>query len=159
MPSSLSTGDTARPLKGPAGFRAGRVVPDFIVPVHVTAAATFTGANTGSCAFTVPTGCKAVFLGAVETHQVAGNNPFRVKKVVSGNTSDPGAAADANNIDLSAAIATSGAANTPQQIVPLAAAAPAGYAVLNAGDRLCVASALANTGLAGCSINLRLAWI
>ena len=132
------------------------MVPDF-VETHRFAAADLTGANSGFVVFTVPSQVRgAIFLGATYVWGTAGTNTARVKKIVAGNTSAPGAAADANNVDLTAATALTSAANTPVDVVPITTSA---VNVLNAGDRLAIASAAGTASLAGAVVHIRLAWL
>jgi hypothetical protein len=132
------------------------MAPDFIIDPGVLAAASFTGANSGLVVFTVPTGVNgAVFLGGTEVHTTAGDNPIRVKKIASGNTSAAGAAADANNVDISGAVATTTAANTPLNFDALST----GVQYLVPGDRVALASSLGVGSLVGMRIQLRFAWL
>ena len=132
------------------------MAPDFIES-HRFAAADASGANTGFQIFTVPANVNgAIFLGATASWGTAGTGTFRLKKIRAGNTSAPGAAADANNVDLTAALAVTGAANTPNDMVPITTNAAN---MLVAGDRIAVASAAGLATVAGGLIVVRLAWL
>lgn len=151
MPSSTSAGPKFRALQG--GSRH-RIVPDFI-ETHRFAAADLTGANSGFLVFQVPNNVRgAVFLGASVSWGTAGTNTFRVKKIL--NTSAPGAAADANNVDLTAATALTTAANTVSDVAPVTANA---VNYLAPGNRVAVASAAGTASLANAVISLRFAWL
>src|SRR5688500_18528319 len=106
MPSSLASGPKFRSIKGGS---KGRMAPDFFI-TRTLAAADFSGATSGVNVFVAPVGC--VFLDITEVHATAGTNSFRVKKIAAGEVDAPGAAADADNIDLTAAIDLTGAAHT-----------------------------------------------
>lgn len=128
-----------------------RLAPDFMKTVSL-AAADFGGANTGKIVFIAPAAC--IFLGIDHTHTIAGTNNYRVKKIKAGNTSAPGAAADANNVDISGTIDLTVAANGVQTAAPIA---PANQ--LAKGDRVAVASAAGTASLAGGYAVLRFAWL
>jgi hypothetical protein len=151
MPSSTAAGPKFRALQG--GSRH-RIVPDFI-ETHRFAAADLTGANSGFLVFQVPQNVRgAVFLGASVSWGTAGTNTLRVKKIL--NTSAAGAAADANNVDLTAVQDLTLAANTVRDLTALTASA---VNVLAPGNRIAVASAAGTASLAGAVISLRLAWL
>lgn len=151
MPSSASTGPKYRSaVPGSGRFR---LVPDFTKVANL-AAADFTGANSGKVVFIAPAAC--IFLGLDHTHTTAGTNNYRVKKIKAGNTSAPGAAADANNVDISGVVDVTVAANGVLSVLPINAA---GQNQLAKGDRVAVASAAGSASLAGGFAVLRFAWL
>lgn len=153
MPSSVASGPKFRSIRGGGKYR---IAPDFLV-TRAFVAADAGSANSGFHVFTIPALVRgAVFLGATVSWTTAGTNTIRVKKIVAGNTSAPGAAADANNVDLTAAQAVTGSANVPVDIVPITTNA---VNVLNPGDRIAVASAAGVASLAGGLIVIRFAWL
>lgn len=160
MPSSLASGASRnRSIKG--GSKIGKLVPDFIVSKDI-AETSFPGANTGVHIFTVPAGTRCAFLGGTLTFSTAGNNPIRIQVIRAASTAAPGAAAATNIEDITAAIATSGAANTAVNFNVNKTAPISGlpsYVALEAGDRVAVAASSQNTGLAGGVLNLRFVWI
>jgi hypothetical protein len=149
MPSSIASGPKFRSVKGGRKFR---VAPDFTVNVRF-AAADLTGATSGFVIFTAPAECEVI--DVTETHATAGTNTFRLKKIVAGATSAPGAAADADNVDITAAVSLASTANTPVTT----AAITDGSAKLEEGDRLAVASTAGTATLAGATMTVRLAWL
>lgn len=160
MPSGLATGPKFRSLQGGGKYR---MVPDF-VDQRQYAAADAAGANTGFLVFQVPnhTGFRgAVFLGVSESHGTAGTGSFRVQKLKAASTAAAGAAASATVIDMTAAIAVTGAANTVQSVLPITTADAAGVPanVLAAGDRIAIASAAGLATVAGGFVTLRFAWL
>lgn len=160
MPSSIASGASRnRSVKG--GSTVGKIVPDFIVSKDI-AAANFGGANSGVYVWSVPQGTRAAFLGGTLVYSVAGNNPLRIQVIRAASTAAAGAAAATNIEDLTAAIATSGTANTVvnfnvNKTDPISG--KASFIALEAGDKVAVAASLANTGLAGGVLNLRFVWI
>ena len=158
MPSSLSrSGSKARSIRNQGGdaLRGANYseVPDFTV-THRFAAAELTGANSGFFAWVAPAACH--FLGADVVWGVAGTNTFRVKKVLAAATSAPGAAADANNVDLSAATSLATAANTNVEVAPVTTSAAHSLAK---GDKVAIASSAGTASLAGAVIVLRFAYL
>lgn len=147
--TSVSTGPKHRSVVNGSG--RFKLAPDFTKVVSL-AAADLTGANSGKVVFIAPAAC--IFLGLQHTHVTAGTNTYRVKKIKAGNTSVPGAAADANNVDISGTVDLTVAANT---VVSAAAVAPANQ--LAAGDRVAVASSAGTASLAGGFAVLRFAWL
>lgn len=107
-------------------------------------AADFTGATSGRYVFISPG--DMVFLGATEVHSVVGTNSIRVKKVPAAATQAPGAAADANNIDLTAAIDVTLGINVARDVAPITTLAAHR---LSAGDKVALASTAGTTGLVG----------
>ena len=160
MPSSLIEGYQGRLLTAgltPDALRGQkfRIVPDFFVHVPRIAAADLTGANSGFWVFTVPR--PAIFIGLQAIWATAGaaGNLARVKKVLAAATSAPGAAANANNIDISENIALDASINVRRDYVPVTA----GYVnKLAAGDKVAIASAAGVTVLAGADFILQFAW-
>lgn len=126
------------------------LTPEIVVPVFNLAAAQFTGANSGIFVFIAPFPC--MFLGMEGVWATAGTNTLRAKKILAAATSAPGAAADANNIDISAALALTGAANTVFSVAPVVTS---GVHRLAQGDKVALASAAGTASLAGATIVLR----
>jgi hypothetical protein len=158
MPSSIAAGPKFRAIQGGGKYR---VVPDFIEQ-RAYAAADASGANTGVLVFQVPFNVRgAVFLGISESHATAGTGTFRVKKIKRASTAAAGAAADANNVDMTAAIVVTGAANTVQDVLPLTTVDALGVAAnqLGPGDRVAIASAAGLATVAGGLVTLRFAWL
>lgn len=157
MPSSIAgRGSKARAIRIQNDALRGSnyaEVPDFLV-VHRFAAADLSGANSGFFVFAAPAACH--FLGADIIWGTAGTNTLRVKKVLAAATSAAGAAADANNVDLSAAVDLTQAANTLRGVAPVVTS---GVHVLALGDKVAVASAAGTASLAGAVIVLRFAFI
>jgi hypothetical protein len=158
MPSSLSgSGSKARSIRNQGGdaLRGANYseVPDFTVEASF-AAAQLTGANSGFFVWVAPAPCH--FLGADVLWATAGTNTFRVKKVLAAATSAAGAAADANNVDLTAATALTTAANTNVEVAPVTTDAAH---VLELGDKVAIASAAGTATLAGALAVLRFAYI
>lgn len=115
-------------------------------------AADFTGANSGKFVFIAP--ADMMFLGIEEVHGSVGTNNFRVKKVLAAATSAAGAAADANNVDISGTVDLTAAVNVRREAAPVMPGAR-----LAAGDKVAVASAAGTTGLAGAVAVLRFAFV
>lgn len=132
-----------------------RLVPDFFVPISRVAAADLTGANSGFWVFTVPKPCTFIGAQAIWATAGAAGNTARVKKVLSAATSAPGAAADANNVDISVAIALDAAINTRREYDPVVTSF---VNKLAAGDKVAIASAAGTTLLAGAEFILQFAW-
>ncbi len=156
MPSSLNKGmgkaNSIR-VQGTNQVPPGQkysVVPDFHETLRI-AAADLTGANSGFHVFVADAPC--VFLGGDEVHATAGTNNFRVKKILAAATSAPGAAADANNVDISANVSLAATANVSQEITPVWPAC-----LLAKGDKVAVASSAGTATLAGAAIVLRFAY-
>jgi hypothetical protein len=156
MPSSLNRGypkANATRVQGTNQVPPGQkysIVPDIIMPLRL-AAGDAGSANTGFFVLVCPTAM--VFLGGDEIHTTLGTNSFRVKKVLAAATTGPaGAAADVNNVDISAVVAVTGANNTVQQITPVWPAC-----LLAAGDKVAIASSAGIATLAGGSVTLRFA--
>lgn len=158
MPSSLIKGISARSLTSPDVLRGVRypLRPDFFVAVPNVPAANLSGANSGFWVFTAIKPC--VFLGAQAIWATAGaaGNTARVKKVLSAATSAPGAAADTNNIDISAAIALDATSNVRRDY---AAVTTSNAHLLAAGDKVAIASAGGVTLLVGATFVLQFAWM
>ncbi len=153
MPSSTSSGPKFRSIKGGGRYR---VPPDFLVRVPL-AAADFTGATSGVNVFVVPDDVVgAVFLEIIHMHGTAGTNNYRVKKILDGSVSAPGAAADTNNVTISGNIDLTGAAQTPASY---AATTANGVNFLAKGDRVALASTLGTITLANGLAILRFAWL
>lgn len=158
MPSSIAAGPKFRAIQGGGKYR---VVPDF-VDQRAYAAADASGANTGVIVFQVPFNVRgAVFLGVSESHVTAGTGTFRIQKIKRASTAAPGAAAATNIVDMTAAIAVTGAANTVQDVVPVTTADAAGTPAntLGPGDRVALASAAGLATVAGGYVTLRFAWL
>jgi Ca2+-binding RTX toxin-like protein len=139
--------------------QAYRDVADFTVTVPF-AAANLTGATSGFFVFVAPAKCH--FLGADVVWGTAGTNTFRIKKVLAAATSAAGAAADANNVDMTAALAATGTANVVQSMAPVTTAASSAATpahVLLPGDKVAIASAAGVATLAGGLIALRFAYV
>jgi hypothetical protein len=158
MPSSIAAGPKFRALQGGGKYR---MVPDFI-DQRPYAAADAAGANTGVIVFQVPFNVRgAVFLGVSESHLTAGTGTFRIQKLKRASTAAPGAAASATVIDMTGAIAVTGAANTVQDVAPVTTADAAGVPAnqLAPGDRVAIASAAGLATVAGGYLTLRFAWL
>lgn len=158
MPSSLATGERARLLTANAvdalKGQKFRLVPDFFLHAPRFAAADLTGANSGFWIFAVPKDC--VFIGAQIIWATAGTNTLRVKKVLAAATSAPGAAADASNVDISAAVDLTATANVRRDVAPVTTS----YVnKLAAGDKVAIASSGGTASLAGALIILQFAWV
>lgn len=158
MPSSLFDGPRQRSLS--AGdlndaFRGQkfRMVPDFFVSVPNFAAAALTGATSGFWVFVAEK--PMTFLGGNILWEVAGTNTARVKKVLAATAGAPGAAADANHVDISAAIDLTGTADTVFPITPVVSS----YVChLETGDKVAIASAAGTASLVGATAILQFVW-
>lgn len=137
-----------------ASLRGQRYQPPGLVAVTVPiVAADFTGANSGKWVFIAPMAME--FVGAEAIWATAGTNTIRVKKVKSSATSAPGAAADANNIDISGVFTLSGSANTRVEVAPvITATAGVPANMLSQGDKVALASAAGTASLAGGLVTL-----
>jgi hypothetical protein len=156
MASGAAAGQKGRSVKATIAALRGirfRIVPDQVVVSETFAAAQLTGANSGFFVFVAP--AKMQFLGLDIIWTVAGTNTFRVKKVKAAATSAAGAAADTNNVDLTAATALTTAANTVVSVEP----ANGTDSILEAGDKVAIASAAGTASLAGAKAVLRLAFL
>lgn len=126
-------------------LRGQRYVPTPMIEITIpVAAANFSGANSGIWAWIAPFAVE--FLGAEAIWATAGTNTVRVKKVKSAATSAPGAAADANNVDISTTFDLTQAANVRREATPVITG---GANILAQGDKVALASAAGTTGLAG----------
>lgn len=157
MPSSLIEGYQGRSLTAGAvdALRGEkfRIVPDFFVAIPNIAAAHMTGATSGFWAFTAVKPC--TFVGLQAIWGVAGTNACRVKKVLAASTDAPGAAADANNVDISASVDLTAAANTRRDYAPVTTS----YVnKLATGDKVAIASALGTASLDGALFVLQFVW-
>lgn len=156
MPSNTATGPKLRSIKPGNDFMRGtryRVVPDFTIRVPF-AAADLSGAASGF--FVLPVVEDCVFLGADFIWKTAGTNALRVKKIPAASAQLAGALADANNIDLTAAVDLTTAANTTVSVAPITTAF---VNRLSEGDKVAIASILGTATLAGAVGILRFAYI
>jgi hypothetical protein len=160
MPSSISRrGAKAKTIKNQGGefqrAAAYVIAPDVEISVQV-AAADMTGANSGKYVFVAPRPMH--FLGGEFVYGVAGTNTFRIKKILAAATSAPGAAADANNVDMTAAFDLTQAANTVRQLNPVTTGTVPAYQ-LSEGDKVAIASAAGTASLAGGLLVLRFGYL
>lgn len=156
MPSGGASGSKGRSVKATIAALRGirfRIVPDQVVMTETFAAAQLTGANSGFFVFVAP--AKMQFLGLDIIWTTAGTNTFRAKKVLAASTSAAGAAADTNNVDLTAATALTTAANTVVSVDPVNGT----DTILQQGDKIAIASAAGTASLAGAKAVLRLAFL
>jgi hypothetical protein len=152
MPSAGNVGNKLRPIKtwisGLRDFRF-RSVPEIAIDSGTFAAAQLTGANSGFFVFTAP--AKFAVLGGSIIWATAGTNTLRLKKVVTAATSAAGAAADASNVDISSAVDLTLAANTARDLTITSTGM---VHVLEAGDKLAIASSAGTASLAGARVTI-----
>lgn len=156
MPSNTASGPKLRSIKPGNDLLRGtryRVVPDFTTRVPF-AAADLSGATSGF--FVMPVVADCVFLGVDFIWKTAGTNTLRVKKIPAASVQAAGAAADANNIDLTAVVDLTTAANTVVSVAPVTT----GFVnKCLAGDKIAIASAAGTASLAGAVAVLRFAYV
>jgi hypothetical protein len=156
MPSSIGSFSKAKSvytlLDGMRGWKYS-IVPDLIISVPTFAAAELTGANSGFFSFVAP--ANMIFLGGHILWTTAGTNTLRVKKVLAAATTAAGLAADASNVDISAAVDLTASANVARDITPVITS---GANRIARGDKVAIASAAGTASLVGARAFLRFAF-